>query len=121
MDSTIEKLYKEMLDYSEEKLESMFSTEGFDKWLFMDAGTEFGYAYNTRIMIAFPHFKYEKKKTGFDYGKLCVYEVQLHVRKNSDYTKESILNCVKNYLGSIMDDFKQQEIHETTTEYSYFV
>lgn len=121
MNPAIEKLYNEMIQYSEEMLTKNLNTDDFDKWLFMDAGTEFGYAFNTRVMTAFPHFNYEKKKTGFEYGRRCVYEVQLHVRKNSDYTKESILNCVKTYVGDIMNDFKQQETYETTTEYSYFM
>ena len=106
-------LHKDLKVYCKTAIESMWGNM-FDEWLFIDAGAAFNYAFDSRIN------KMNINSTKA-YGKMCVYNIQLHVRKNANYTIETIMECVNQYLSKIITDLKGNVVNvETIHDYSYF-
>ena len=110
------------MNYCEGQIHMFWKSDTFDQWLFLDAGTAFGYVFDTYIGNAIYFFNERSKKTGTTYGKLCIYAIQLHIRKNSDYTVDSILKCARQYIADLIQELKSNGILESNEEnvYSYF-
>lgn len=116
----MEALQQSLRQYCLEALQSTWGTEEFDRWLFLDAGTSFDYAFSTHICTIYPSQKDKSKR----HGKLCVYEMQRYVRANKEYTLESLLACADAYIANLVgilgtSEPQQQPIKEDG--YSYFI
>lgn len=101
-------LIKNLCIFSERTLRDAWSFGNFDKWLFLDAGTTFGYAFQSHIHNIF------HAEDGFQIGKLCVYEIQMYVRQNKDYTLDAIVECANNYVVKNIP-----KLHPTIPDYEY--
>ena len=106
-------------NFCETTLRSLWSTDTFDQWLFLDAGTEFGHAFHTHITNN-AILVQDGKRSARDIGKLCVYEIQLHVRKNPNHTLDTILECANQYILNLFATNAVQEKKGMHTNYSYF-
>jgi hypothetical protein len=120
MDSLFEDLY----EYSKTAFAKAYVSESpnFDQWLFMDAGTSFGYAFESHILHKVPTFVSVGKRLGYDLGKLFIYRIQLFVRKNPDFTIEMIYEQAKSHISDLITEMKSMNILPVvhSDDYSYF-
>jgi hypothetical protein len=110
----MEKVRNHLLQFCEESLQAMWGKEAFDYWLCLDAGASFAYAFTS-------HLQNVTKDVQTPYGKLCVYELQRHVRENKDYTLESLQHCASAFVNKVVDSLELTQPTPIAYEYSYFI
>ena len=91
----------ELFECLKKALVNNWQTSDFDRWLYMDAGTSFGYAFDTRV------------KDGFIKGRTLVYNIQCLLREKKA-TMDDILKLVQAYVAETETNSKPEH------GYSYF-
>ena len=115
-------LREDLLNCCKNTLNEYWGKKTFDEWLFMDAGTSFGYAFEANIKSKLPNFIFQDKKGPFDYGKLCIYKIQCLIRNNQGCSIEMIIEFLETYISDLIVEMKSKkiELNDTSCEYGYF-